>query len=548
MPHQESDALDFVPVPDVYDPHDVEKAKPTCEHLEDVSEGKTRDLPGFVYNAQEDYSKPRTGLRRLLKQNPSEDFMREVAECNQEALDPVEVRRVEKKLFWLIVPVLAVDYAFYYIDKTTLVYAALFGIKKDLHLVGTDYSNLGSIFYVGWIIWAIPGNLLLVKFPLTKYLSLNIFLWGVFLMAQAGSKTYGAMVGLRFVSGMFEAVADPAFVAITGMWFTRKQQPTIIGYWYAANGVGIAFGGLFGYGIGHIKGSLASWRYEFLIIGAACTLWAIVMAVVLPDAPHNARWLTRREAVITVSRKRHDHHTVEKRQMRWDQVYETACDVKTYLYFFLGFFANVPNGATSNFGTLVIQGFGFDTLGTTLLQIPYGTFISLMIFLAIYLNHKTHHMNVRTYLMAAVTCLTVIGFAMVAFTKGTASRLAGYYLTGSSNAVFVLALSLVAGNVGGTTKKTLSSAAIFLGVALGNIVGPYAFLSSEAPVYRTGIIVCMASRCAEIVVILGLRLCFVVPNKLRDKHFQEGDEDYNPATQIFEDVSDKRNLHFRYVA
>lgn len=90
-------------------------------------------------------------------------------------------------------------------------------------------------------------------------------------MAQAGSQNYGTMVALRFVSGMFEAVADPAFIAITGMWFTRKQQPTVIGYWYSANGIGIALGGLFGYAIGHIEGSLRPWRYEFLIIGWVAT-------------------------------------------------------------------------------------------------------------------------------------------------------------------------------------------------------------------------------------------------------------------------------------
>lgn len=56
-------------------------------------------------------------------------------------------------------------------------------------------------------------------------------------------------------------------VAITGMWFTRRQQPTVIGYWYAGNGVGIAIGGLLGFGIGHIGGSIASWKYEFLLIG-----------------------------------------------------------------------------------------------------------------------------------------------------------------------------------------------------------------------------------------------------------------------------------------
>lgn len=83
------------------------------------------------------------------------------------------------------------------------------------------------------------------------------------------------MMALRFVSGMFEAVSDPCFVAMTGMWFTRRQQPTVIGLWYMANGVGIACGGLIGYGIGHIKGNLPSWSYEFLIIGYVFSLFVL---------------------------------------------------------------------------------------------------------------------------------------------------------------------------------------------------------------------------------------------------------------------------------
>ena len=59
---------------------------------------------------------------------------------------------------------------------------------------------------------------------------------------------------------------------------------------------------------------------------------------------------------------------MEKRQLRWGQVKESVLDVKTYLYFFLGLSANIPNGGTSNFGTLMTQGFGFNTLQTTLLQ------------------------------------------------------------------------------------------------------------------------------------------------------------------------------------
>lgn len=70
------------------------------------------------------------------------------------------------------------------IDKTTLSYAAIFGIKDDLHLEGTEYSWLSSIFYFGWLAWAFPTNYLMQKFPVAKYLAFNIFMWGALLMCQ----------------------------------------------------------------------------------------------------------------------------------------------------------------------------------------------------------------------------------------------------------------------------------------------------------------------------------------------------------------------------
>lgn len=70
------------------------------------------------------------------------------------------------------------------------------------------------------------------------------------------------------------------------------------------------------------------------------------MGVVLPDAPHTAKWLTRREKVVVVSRKRYDYHNVDRRQFKLDQVFETLKDPKTYLYFLLGAFANIPNGGS----------------------------------------------------------------------------------------------------------------------------------------------------------------------------------------------------------
>lgn len=63
-----------------------------------------------------------------------------------EPVDPVEEKRLVRKIDLVILPLIAVNYAFFYIDKTTLSYAAIFGIQQDLGLHGTQYSWLSSEF------------------------------------------------------------------------------------------------------------------------------------------------------------------------------------------------------------------------------------------------------------------------------------------------------------------------------------------------------------------------------------------------------------------
>ena len=67
-------------------------------------------------------------------------------ELLNEPITPEEEARLVRKVDWLILPLIAVNYAFFYIDKTTLSYAAIFGIREDLDLAGMRYSWASSIF------------------------------------------------------------------------------------------------------------------------------------------------------------------------------------------------------------------------------------------------------------------------------------------------------------------------------------------------------------------------------------------------------------------
>jgi hypothetical protein len=101
-------------------------------------------------------------------------------------VDPEEEKKLIRKIDLLILPLIAVCYSFFYIDKTTLSYAAIFGIREDLNLHGTQYSWLSSkwrkafqkdaaltplgLFYFGFLAWAFPTNFLMQRLPLGKYL------------------------------------------------------------------------------------------------------------------------------------------------------------------------------------------------------------------------------------------------------------------------------------------------------------------------------------------------------------------------------------------
>lgn len=61
-------------------------------------------------------------------------------------------------------------------------------------------------------------------------------------------------------------------------------------------------------------------------------------------------------------------------------------DPKTWLFFLCGVATQVVNGAASNFGRLIIAGFGYSNLVTTLFQIPYGMVILVSNVSAMYIQ------------------------------------------------------------------------------------------------------------------------------------------------------------------
>ena len=146
-------------------------------------------------------------------------------------------KRVLRRIDWVILPILLTVYFLQGLDKATLAYASVFGLIDDTGLTGDEYSWLGSVVYLAQLAMQPALAWLLVKLPLGKFTSATVLLWGTTLACMAAARNFTGLMATRFLLGAFEAGVAPSFIAITQMWWRRREQTVRISYWYAMNGI-----------------------------------------------------------------------------------------------------------------------------------------------------------------------------------------------------------------------------------------------------------------------------------------------------------------------
>ncbi|GLA74823.1 hypothetical protein AtubIFM55763_006069 [Aspergillus tubingensis] len=98
------------------------------------------------------------------------------------------------------------------------------------------------------------------------------------------------------------------------------------------------------------------------------------------------RWLNAQEKYVAVHRLGPKHSGTRVSEIKMYQMWEALADPKTWFFFLCGVCTQVVNGAASNFGSLIIEGFGYSNIVTTLFQIPYGMVILVSNVSAMYIQ------------------------------------------------------------------------------------------------------------------------------------------------------------------
>ncbi|EXJ82599.1 hypothetical protein A1O3_06412 [Capronia epimyces CBS 606.96] len=503
----------------------------------DLSEAKAEGLP-ISYNPKEDF-----GTGDVTDLDEAEIFLRDnnfTSGYIKELLaDKKRNKRLVRRVDLVLLPLLAGTYVLQYIDKQALSYSAVFDLFSDTGTTQSQYSWLASIFYFAYLGSEYPFTILAQKTRMAKVVGGCVISWGSILMITAACQNFGGLATCRFLLGVFEAPITPCFMMIAAMWYTRQEQPFRAGVFYCCNGVGSMLGGIFTYAIGQID-TFPVWRAVFLICGGLTVIWGFLILVFLPDTILSAKRFSLEEKAMLVARGKLGRTGILNKTVKWYQIKEALVDPQVLLLALFMLLNEVMNGGVANFGKLIIKGLVTDPLLTTALGIPQGAFQVVWILTGTFLASKVP--NFRTISMALYMIPTILGICLIWKLDRHHHKvgvLFGYYMVGSFVSSLVVALQMPGANLGGYTKRATGTAIVFAAYCAGNIIGPHAFLSEEAPLYPTGCKVILACASAQIFIAMALRLLLIRRNKQRDAAAANGSEPENDAAEeIAADLTD----------
>ncbi|KAJ8113680.1 hypothetical protein ONZ43_g5101 [Nemania bipapillata] len=463
-------------------------------------------------------------------------------------------RALYRKIDARILPLMFAAYFLQFLDKVLINYANIMGLQEDLGMHGQQFSWLATAFFIAYSVAEFPQGWLLQKFPPATVLGVNVFLWGVLVSSTAACRNYASLVAVRTLLGVFEAVITPALILITSQWYTRRESTPRFGLWYCGLGAGQIIGGLVSFAAQHgPRGtSLSGWRIMFVAVGLFNLIIAVLILLLLPNAPETTSWLSEAEKIRIRERLALDQAGTGRKVFRATALVEALFDTHVWVLFVLTILIVIPSGVVTTFSATLIRGFGYDPKAAALLNIPSGA-VSIIATLGC-----TYAILIEFPRWLGIVLLmvpTLIGAGLMSFYEGgKAGVLAGIYLINFVVAPLALVYALAGVNTQGYTKKIAVNAVVAIGFGIANIIGPQTFLSWEAPGYISAKITIFAVNGAVIIVAIMLRLLYGWRNRRRINERQaeldalsSGRIDIRALEKLEGEDTDMRNKAFVYV-
>lgn len=110
-----------------------------------------------------------------------------------------------------LLPFLLLCYLFAYLDRVNVGFAKL-QMQQDLALSDAAYGVGAGIFFIGYVLFEVPSNLLLPRIGARRTFSRILCLWGITSACMLFVRNVPMFYAMRFLLGVFEAGFAPGMI------------------------------------------------------------------------------------------------------------------------------------------------------------------------------------------------------------------------------------------------------------------------------------------------------------------------------------------------
>ncbi|HEV3424770.1 MAG TPA: MFS transporter [Paraburkholderia sp.] len=274
--------------------------------------------------------------------------------------DTLNVPRIRpqttRKVIWRLAPLLILLYVVNQLDRANVGYAAL-TMNHELGMSVSQFGFAAGLFYAGYILVAVPSNLMLARFGARLWMTRILITWGLVASLTAFVDSTHMLYVLRFLLGIAESGFFPGMVLYVTFWLPRQERVWLMSLLFLAIPLSNMLGApISTFVMEHVRiFGWSGWRSMFFIEGLPAIALGVVTFAVMKDRPDNASWLTVDERAelnqaIAVEQK-------EAQRVSPQSAWRALLDRRVFAFGLIYFGINIGVVALSFFLPQIVAGF-----------------------------------------------------------------------------------------------------------------------------------------------------------------------------------------------
>ena len=343
---------------------------------------------------------------------------------------PIDESLTIRKIQRHVVPLLMICYFAAYLDRVNLSFAAL-TMNSDLGLTPRIFGAGAGIFFIGYVLFELPSNLMMRRFGARRWFARIMLTWGICSLLFAFVAGTTSFLTLRFLLGVAEAGFFPGVMFFLTSWFPAEYRARVIGAFAVALPASAALGApVSGFILG-LDGTLGlrGWQWLFILEALPSLVLSIVVLRTLVDSPREAPWLADDERAWLQTRLDRERGSDDAGVDRHD-THNALTALRNPRVWLLGFIycgIVAANYGVSFFLPQIVRGFGVSVTVVGLLSaLPFVAGALGML----WWGARSDHRRERYWHLLVPSIVAVAGLLLAALTDQSALKLGGLICAG----------------------------------------------------------------------------------------------------------------------